>query len=156
MTPEQERKVDELTGGVGQVNKQLTDLRRKARRRTQILSAALAVALLVALWATHVAREAQSDLHTSVSNTATARVESCKNSNHDKISGAHKDIRLSHDTVLALVHTSGSSASAHAAALSTAHSFNVKHDALIRKSYARRDCSPEGIARYLGIPAHAS
>lgn len=78
--------------------------------------------------------------------TRVARIASCRQFDVQQRSNVAAQIKLSEDFVAAL--TAGSTDPIIAA---RAVAFNASHDALIRAKYPLRDCSPSGIARYLGI-----
>lgn len=154
MTPEQEQKVDDLTELVGLVNDQLADLRKKARRRTIILTVSIVVAvvaavtgILVGARGVSVGHSAEADLRASQHATQQARVASCKQFNLQQTKNVDTQIQLSEDFVAALV-----SGATNPATLARARQFNAAHDALIRRKYPLRDCTTAGIAQYLSTP----
>lgn len=145
MTPEQERKVDELGVGVGEVNTQLADIRRKARRRTVILTLAIVLALIIGAGGGIYAYSVHRDLRTSQAATATARYSVCINFNE----GQHHLIVQDFDQVEEVVRSFKNPSAAEVLAL---RDYQLRADARALMDNPDRPCTPEGIADYYAHP----
>lgn len=139
--------IEKLDNSLGAVHKTLKaeGLKRDKRIRGNRILTWLVLAL--ALVAIAVGVQGHNALQDTNAERDQARTASCMQYNKQQLVQINAEVSQSHDFVSALTAGSTDPAIGEKAAL-----YNQEHDALIRKSHPSRDCSPEGIAKYLSNP----
>lgn len=138
------KKLDDVAVGLELVHAKMEIEGKKRDRRIRTNKILVGLTIVLAVIGIWTGISGKIELNQAKQNNQTARINSCLQYNKQQDVIIAAQIAESHDLVNALA------AGNHAPDVDEqVAAFNKRHDGLITKSYPLRDCSPEGIEKYL-------
>lgn len=143
-----ERRLEDVLESTEGIREQIRLENVKRDRRIRLSRILILLVLVVAVVAVFVAAFSVNSLNNYKHDTQRARVASCKQFNRQQNAQANAETVEIRAVVFAVVAGDRSAETQH-----RVEQFYLKYDRLIAASHPLRDCSADGIARYLGQTA---